>query len=322
MLRPRLTRATTPRLGAPATVPLSLLYVLHVEEGNGQAKDRLNNLRPNWTENRAAFTETSAAISAFAQRLRALGGKLSIMAPRQWWQAVEAYDAGWVQALCAAGHYAGLHARGGYPLGYAPAHRALSALVPGSPLIASGVLDSEVDGFPVGWAFTGVSQGAGHGASMVSLAGQHRCCIGYADTAADALAGRLAAKGAHLFLGYGSGSNSKPVAMARDLRAHGGVAVYDGADPEAVSGYRAGLWHGVMLDASPGYAGMGGVVGISAGDTADVILANAATCIEAGAVGVTFPELIAAPGEVPIDTRTAGHEAGASHWSGIGGGVQ
>lgn len=320
LARPKAPTAPKATTAPPADVALHLLHVVHVERGGVGTTTHDGTPRTVWDQDEAGTRATAAALLAMAERLGAIGGRLSVMGGEQWWSAVARWLPELAPTLTAAGHLCGLHERGGYA-GYVRAAAALQAAGGGGgACIYSGVLTSEVSGFPAGSVFTGMAEVSGHSASGRSIAGMHWSGIWRADDAEGAMGEKLPPSGRFVVIGYGSGSNSKPCAMARDVRAHGGVAVYDGTDPEAVSGYVRGAIHGVMLDAQ---GLVTGAAGISADDTPERVLANAAEALAVpGVVGATFTTLLAGWDGVAVRHRTAGREAGERHWQGIGGGVQ
>lgn len=289
------------------------MAVVHCEPWALGATTHAKNPRINWSKDEAGFKNVATLWEQYVSRFSGTGVRFCFMASEAWWSACARWAPDWAKKMVAAGHYMGLHERGGYT-SYAKALTALEKLgVKSQFQIASGVLSTEAAGFPAGWAFTGMAWASGHEAGS-NLASLHISGIwGFDDAAKWEGPGTR-----YTLIGYGSGSTSKLSRMCEDMDRLGGIQTYVEDQPSVVVSYAV---HGIMLDAQ---GLVDSAFGISPPDTPDAVEAvlKAAASTE-GVKFETFESLLSA-WEGPSASwsfRTAGRDAGENHWSGIGGGV-
>lgn len=307
--QPALTKCLNPFLPDGTRVVLELLIPVHCEDGTPNAVTHDGDPRAFWNTDKAAFEKAADAwLDDFGPEVAACGGKISFMAGRQWWLACARWRPSWPDEMTAQGHFVGLHARDGYT-GYKSA-MVLPLLE--QPQVASGVLADELGGFPDGWTITGLADRPGHGADARSIAAEHLAGIWTGDDADDILGARKGSK--FTVIASGSGSTSKVDAMVRAIRTKGAVEVYNGTDPDAVSGTADYTLHGMMLDAA-GLTSSKLLLGISPRDIPETVLEILRTAFATpGVRAATFETLLDGWGGQCFWDRTAGRAAGDNHW--------
>lgn len=307
--QPAPSKCLNPFLPDGTRVVLELLVPVHCEDATPGAVTHDGDPRAFWNTDEVAFKKAADAwLGDFGPEVAACGGKISFMAGRQWWLACARWRPSWPDEMTAQGHFVGLHARDGYT-GYKSA-MVLPLLE--QPQIASGVLADELGSFPTGWTITGLADRPGHGADARSIAAEHLAGIWTGDDADDIFGARQGNR--FTVIGYGSDSTSKVAAMVRSIRANGGVEVYNGSDPDAVSGIADYTIHGPMLDAA-GLTSSKRLLGISPRDTPETVLEILRTAFATpGVRAATFETLLDGWGGLSFWDRTAGRTAGDNHW--------